>query len=100
MLCRLPINSTLTPLTRALTASSEGRVQANVIDRTFIENRERWIIDYKTTEIDNALDEAALKARADIHRPQMERYKALFAQEALPTRTAIFFIRASRLVEL
>jgi ATP-dependent helicase/nuclease subunit A len=84
----------------ALTSSEDGKALSNVIDRTFIENGERWIIDYKTASFEQDVPEAELKARAEGYRPQLERYVALFAQEALPTRMAIFFIRPSRLVEL
>ncbi len=84
----------------ALTSSQDGKAQPNIIDRTFVENGERWIIDYKTARFAPDTPESELKARAEIYRPQLERYAALFALEGLPIRKAIFYIAAARLVEL
>ena len=84
----------------ALTSSQGGKAQPNIIDRTFIENGERWIIDYKTARFEADAPEPELKARAERYRPQLERYAALFAEEGLPIRKAIFYIAAGRLVEL
>jgi ATP-dependent exoDNAse (exonuclease V) beta subunit len=80
-------------------------IDRHVIDRTFIENGIRWIIDYKTLRSDatlagNAL-EAHLEAKAATYRPQLERYAALYAHEAeqgITIRTAIFFPAHGKLV--
>ena len=71
-----------------------------MIDRTFIENGERWIIDYKTVRFEPDAPESELKARAEIYRQQLERYAALFDGKGLPIRKAVFFIAHGRLVEL
>ena len=84
----------------ALTSSSDGRTLSNVIDSTFVENGERWIIDYKTARFEPDMTETDLQARAEIYRPQLERYAAPFAEDGLPIRKAIFFIAHGRLVEL
>ncbi len=84
----------------ALTSSSDGRTLSNVIDRTFVENGERWIIDYKTARFEPDAPESELKVCAEIYRPQLERYVTLFADKKMPIRTGIFFLVHGRLVEL
>jgi ATP-dependent helicase/nuclease subunit A len=71
-----------------------------VLDRTFVEDGQRWIVDYKSTLLDAAVTTEALRAIAENHRPQLERYAALFANESLPIRKTIFFLSIGRLVEL
>ena len=44
--------------------------------------------------------ETELAARAELHRPQLERYAGLFAGSGLPLRLAIYFPLQDRLVEL
>jgi ATP-dependent exoDNAse (exonuclease V) beta subunit len=78
-------------------SSAEGEVAANhIIDRVFVADACRWIIDYKTAR----LPEAELSARAESYRPQLERYARLFADDHWPLRLAIFFPLQGRLVEL
>jgi len=78
-------------------SSRDGDATVNhVIDRTFIAEGTRWIIDYKTVR----LPDDELAARAEIYRPQLERYAGLFAGEALPLRLAIFFPLQGILIEL
>jgi len=78
-------------------SSADGGVAANhVIDRVFVADACRWIIDYKTVR----LPEAELPARAESYRPQLERYARLFADDPLPLRLAVFFPLQGRLVEL
>ncbi|CAG4882487.1 ATP-dependent DNA helicase pcrA [Georgfuchsia toluolica] len=84
----------------ALTSSQDGRTLSNVIDRTFVENGARWIIDYKTARFEPDAPESDLKARAEIYRPQLERYATLFAEEGLSIRLGIFFLSQGRLSEL
>ncbi len=70
----------------------------HVIDRIFIADGCRWIVDYKTVLAD--ADVAALQARAGEYRPQLERYAALFSGDPLPLKMAIFFPLQGVLVEL
>lgn len=73
----------------------------HVIDRIFVADGCRWIIDYKTVRLAPEDDvEAALKQRAEGFRPQLERYAGLFAGQALPLRLAIYFPLQGRLLEL
>ena len=77
--------------------SREGSAAENhVIDRIFVVNGERWIIDYKTVHEPPAL----LPSRAAGFRAQLERYAALFADDPLPVRMAVYFPVQGELVEL
>ena len=67
----------------------------HVIDRSFVDNGERWIVDYKTTNIAGDLAEHAAS-----YRPQLERYAGLFAGGQLPVRLAIYFVARGRLIEV
>jgi ATP-dependent exoDNAse (exonuclease V) beta subunit len=80
----------------------DGRGQANhIVDRTFIENGERWIIDYKTVRCNDADPQAFLRAHAEKnYREQLERYAGLFAAREMPIRAAIFYVLQGELIEL
>ncbi|OIQ77477.1 ATP-dependent helicase/nuclease subunit A [mine drainage metagenome] len=80
--------------------SIEGAcVRSHIIDRTFIENGERWVIDYKSARL-GEVSEDVLERQAALYRPQLERYAGLFADEGLPVRRAVFFLAHGILVEL
>lgn len=72
----------------------------HVIDRTFVFENQRWIIDYKTVRLANGVGRDALATRAESFRPQLQRYSNLFQSDALPLRTAIYFPLQDELVEL
>ena len=78
------------------TSADAAGLSHHVIDRSFIADGARWIIDYKTAR----LPDAELAARAESHRPQLERYARLFAGDPLPVRAAIYFPLQGRLIEL
>ena len=67
-----------------------------MIDRVFIADGARWIVDYKTVRA----PQEELPARAEGFRPQLERYARLFAGDPLPLRLAVWFVLQGRLVEL
>ncbi|UTF60729.1 exodeoxyribonuclease V subunit beta [Gilvimarinus sp. DA14] len=70
--------------------SSKG-YRRHVIDRTFIHQGERWIIDYKTTEILADETEQALVARLrEQYSAQLQRYAGLFADHIYPIKLAIY----------
>jgi ATP-dependent helicase/nuclease subunit A len=77
----------------------EGQLQVrnHVIDRTFIEDGVRWIIDYKLTDLGEQPD---FNATAQLHINQLERYAGLFKSEGLPIRKAVLFLSLGELVEL
>jgi len=72
----------------------------HVIDRIFVADGCRWIIDYKTVQAAAAESPILLQAKAEEYRPQLERYAGLFAADSLPLRMAIFFPVQGILVEL
>lgn len=72
-------------------------VNNHIIDRTFVENDVRWIVDYKLTQANENVD---LKLAAELHRPQLERYAALFGHSNLPVKKAVFFMSLGELVEI
>jgi ATP-dependent helicase/nuclease subunit A len=59
-----------------------GTAETRVIDRSFVEDGVRWIIDYKTADLGPAADAARLAAHAERYRTQLEAYAALFAARA------------------
>jgi ATP-dependent exoDNAse (exonuclease V) beta subunit len=75
-------------------------IARHVIDRTFVEDGARWVIDYKSASLGDAASEAGLARQAERYRPQLARYALLFEDEGLPVRTGIFFMAHGRLVEL
>ena len=76
--------------------AAEGTVTNHIIDRCFVADGCRWIIDYKTVHV----PDSELAERAAFHRPQLERYAGLFAGTGLPVRMAIYFPLQARLIEL
>ena len=83
--------------------TEDGRavVVNHVIDRTFIADGCRWIIDYKTVTLPAGADTTAcLNARTAEYRPQLMRYAGLFGHEARPLRLAIYYVLQDVLVEL
>jgi len=79
----------------ALLSQADGDIKKHVIDRTFVEDNIRWIIDYKTGTPQHNLEVAA-----EAHRAQLETYAALFKTQGLPVRCAILFMRLGELLEL
>jgi ATP-dependent helicase/nuclease subunit A len=79
----------------ALVKVSDGDTPISVVDRTFVEDGVRWIIDYKT-----ATPGGDLAAHAERYRDQLARYADLFREEGLPVRLAVFYTASGRLVEL
>ncbi|MDO9612884.1 MAG: UvrD-helicase domain-containing protein [Serpentinimonas sp.] len=63
----------------------------HVIDRTFVHEGRRWIIDYKTTAHENAA--------LPLWRAQLQRYRALF-DDGLPVQLALFLTQSGRLLRL
>lgn len=78
--------------------NSESNIDASKnhrIDRTFICDGKRWIIDYKLTQPN---EHTNLEQQAENHRPQLARYASLFAHEALPIQQAVFFLTLGKLI--
>ncbi|OHC63186.1 MAG: hypothetical protein A2040_07200 [Rhodocyclales bacterium GWA2_65_19] len=84
----------------AQSAGVGGTVVTRVIDRSFVANGVRWIIDYKTVDLGDASDISRLKAHAERYRPQLETYAALFAGEGLPRRLGVLYVAHGILASL
>lgn len=81
------------------TSVVDGEVRHIVVDRTFVEDGTRWIVDYKSTVLRGRDGDVA--AECQRHRPQLRRYaRALGALDDLSIRTAIYFTAIPRLVEV
>ncbi|MBM3350851.1 MAG: DNA helicase [Betaproteobacteria bacterium] len=78
----------------------DGVAKTYVIDRTFVENHIRWVIDYKTTDLPENMSDAALQLAAEGHRKQLAAYAALFTHEALEVKCAVFFMSLGKLVHM
>ena len=86
----------------SLTLFLENRFIRNVIDRTFIENKTRWIIDYKTSRHEGKGLENFLKREAERYKPQLSRYEALLKEygETCPIRKALYFPLIKEWIEI
>ena len=71
-----------------------------VIDRIFVADGVRWIVDYKTVQLAENTADDFLVRRAENYRPQLEGYARLFATGSMPLRLAIFYPLQGKLVEL
>ena len=62
------------------------------LDRTFVANGERWIVDFKTSRHEGGDRAAFLDSEVDRYRPQLDRYAAaLAAIERRAVRVALYF---------
>jgi ATP-dependent exoDNAse (exonuclease V) beta subunit len=85
----------------AITAVLDGQLENFVLDRTFVENGIRWIIDYKTSSHAGGGLDDFLENEADRYRGQMRRYRdAMALTETRPIKTALYFPLLDRLKEL
>jgi ATP-dependent helicase/nuclease subunit A len=85
----------------AITAVLDGQPRSLVLDRTFIENGTRWIIDYKTSSHGGGDLEGFLENEAKRYREQLQRYKdAIAITETRQIKTALYFPMLDRLLEV
>ena len=71
---------------------AKGDVQLAIIDRTFIENGTRWVIDYKSSKPREGQSvEQFLRFEAERYRPQMTGYLSLFDS---PNKRALLYFPA------
>jgi len=77
-----------------------GVVETRVVDRSFVEDGVRWIVDYKTADLGPECDAARLAAHAERYRPQLAAYARLFAAEGRPQRLAVFYAAHGKLISL
>jgi ATP-dependent helicase/nuclease subunit A len=71
-----------------------------IVDRTFIEDGVRWVIDYKSVALAHDSADITLKSIATQYQEQLNGYEALFKDEGLPIQKAIFFVSIGRLFKL
>jgi len=81
-----------------ITRSQQDAVKSYVIDRTFVEDCIRWIIDYKSVILMPDMAESELNAVAAQYKAQLENYAMLFAHETYPIKKAILFLSIGKLV--
>jgi len=84
----------------ALATADKSRISTHIIDRTFVENGVRWVVDYKSARLGDEVPKEALARQAERYRLQLERYAKLFAGEGLPVRMGVFFMAYGEMVEL
>lgn len=86
----------------ALTFETKGSLETRILDRTFVENGVRWIIDYKAGIHEGADLEKFLQEEMERYRPQLERYEQIIRMtgEARPIRRALYHPFYQRLLTL
>ena len=84
----------------ALTTRTGNEINNYIVDRTFIDEGVRWVIDYKTTSLTTDASAEMLQAAAEVHRKQLETYAGLFENEGLPVKCAVLFMHIGKLVHL
>lgn len=75
-------------------------ISKKVIDRTFIENNIRWIIDYKSVALPPEISDVALTPLAEQYSPQLAGYEQLFKHEGLMIKKAVLFLSLGKLLIL
>lgn len=69
-----------------------GELVQVIIDRTFVDDEVRWIVDYKTGEYSGDDLEGVFDAELTHHRHQLETYAALlYTLESRPVRLGLYF---------
>ncbi len=75
-----------------LSLLEEGRTRSLILDRSFVDDGTRWIIDYKTSRHEGGDLERFLDEEERRYSPQLERYRqAIQERENRPIRTALYF---------
>lgn len=80
----------------ALSSVEDGGIRNHIVDRTFVEEGVRWVIDYKTGQHSGGNVDAFIAAKRAEYAVQLERYGALFKHEKLPVKKAIYFVDLNR----
>jgi ATP-dependent exoDNAse (exonuclease V) beta subunit len=75
-----------------LTLRAGDRLEHVRLDRTFVAEGVRWIVDFKTSRHEGSDREAFLASEVERYRPQLERYAAaLAAVDPRPVQVALYF---------
>jgi ATP-dependent exoDNAse (exonuclease V) beta subunit len=85
-----------------ITGFVDGELVNGRLDRTFVDRRgTRWIVDYKTSAHEGAGLEGFLNNECERYRPQLERYRQLFAGlEDRPIQAGLYFPLLQRWCEI
>jgi ATP-dependent exoDNAse (exonuclease V) beta subunit len=75
----------------AVTGVVGGEVVRGLVDRTFVDEGVRWIIDFKTSEHQGGKLEEFLDEQQRRYRDQMERYASILAPLGNPVRLGLYF---------
>ncbi len=77
-------------------------VKTAIIDRTFIDNQQRWIIDYKySAAADNESEKSFIARQIDAYKPQLNHYAELYQKlESRKVRCALYFPQTSVFIEV
>ena len=63
-----------------------------IIDRTFVADGTRWIVDYKTSTHEGADLDGFINSEVERYKPQLERYATALRQtDARPIKVALYF---------
>jgi len=79
----------------------DGRLAEYIIDRCYVENGVRWVVDYKSSMPEGGENvEAFLQRERQRYLPQLRHYRAAFAGiEDKPVRTALYFTNLAHWLE-
>jgi ATP-dependent exoDNAse (exonuclease V) beta subunit len=80
----------------AITSRDENAMRNNIVDRTFVEEGKRWVIDYKTGQHTGGNVDEFIAAKRGEYADQLERYASIFKQDGLEVRKAIYFVDLNR----
>ena len=85
-----------------MTGVINGSIQRVFVDRMFVENKLRWIIDYKTgTPLTNLDPDTFYKTQIELYKNQLERYqyiaKNIYSE---PIKTGLFFTATATFKEV
>ncbi len=85
-----------------LTGVVEGGIVHAVMDRTFVEDGVRWVVDYKSSTHEGGSVEAFLESERERYSRQLEKYAALLraAGEEREIRTGLYYPALGAWVEL
>jgi ATP-dependent helicase/nuclease subunit A len=75
----------------AVTGVINGELIRGLVDRTFIDDGVRWIIDFKTSEHEGGNLAAFLDEQQRRYSDQMERYAKILAALGIPVKVGLYF---------
>jgi len=99
--CEYAITAVLEKPEEGETDPDSRQAKSLVLDRTFVENGTRWIIDYKTSSHGGGDLQGFLANEAGRYREQLQAYKdAVALTESRPIKTALYFPLLDQLLEV